>query len=203
MAHHSHRGADRASAATRGDVTPYEAVSCEQAWRSSKLAPIAAVWLCAIPLGAQTPPRPPTVCENCWPTECGPGNWRAGGAVHTRARPANSARLTFSLQPGDTFVVDSSVVRVTQFGRAVVQQRYKDYAPGDTVFITADASEGYYSIWWRGHSRSDRGFWGHDSAQAKLLNPVQQEWWIHGRHGRRSGWLAISDSTLVRNLDCP
>jgi len=125
MAHHSHKGADRASATTRGDVTPYEAVSCEQAWRSSTLAPIAAVWLCAIPLGAQTPPRPPTVCENCWPTECGPGNWRAGGAVHTRARPANSARLAFSLQPGDTFVVDSSVVRVTQFGRAVVQERYK------------------------------------------------------------------------------
>ncbi len=177
--------------------------SCEQARRSSKLAPVAALWLCAIPLRAQTPPRAPTVCENCWPTECGPGNWSAGGTLHARARPANSAILAFSLQPGDTFVVDSSVVWVTQFGRAVLQQRYEDYAPGDTVLITAYAGEGHYRIWWRGRSRNYRRFWGRDSAQAKLLNPVQQEWWIHGRLGRRSGWLAISDSTPVRNLDCP
>jgi len=136
-------------------------------------------------------------------TEWGPGNWNAGGALDARARPTNAARLAFSLQPGDTFVVDSSVVRVTHFGRTVLQRRYDDYAEGDTVFITAYAGEGYYGIWWRGHSRHVRGLWGHDSAQAKLLNPVQQEWWIHGRRGGRSGWLAVSDSTPVRNLDCP
>ncbi len=171
--------------------------------RLSRLATIAALSLCAVPVMAQTPPRAPTLCRNCWPTECGPGNWTAAGRLRVQARPSESAVASFSLQPSDTFVVDSSVVRVTQFGRAVLRQRYEDYTPGDTLIITGYGGEGYYSIWRRGHAHNQRSFWDGDSAPAKLLRPVQQEWWVHIRHGNASGWVVISDSTRAHNLDCP
>ncbi len=153
---------------------------------------------------AQAPPRPPTVCRNCWPTECGAGTWIATKALDVYGDPSNSLAAAFSIDSGRNFQVDSSIVRVTQFGRAVVRQRQGRYAPGDTVLITGYGGEGYYGIWWRGRDGNERSFWDPGSGVAQLLVPVHQEWWLHVRHARTGGWIAMSDSApAAHGVECP
>jgi hypothetical protein len=152
---------------------------------------------------AQAPPRPPTICRNCWPTECGAGTWIATRQLHAYPHPSDSLPAAFSIDSGRTFQVDSSIVRVTQFARAVLRQRHGRHAAGDTVLITGYSGEGYYSIWWRGRSGNERSFWDPGSSVAQLLVPLQQQWWLHVRQGRTPGWIAMSDSAPAHNVECP
>ena len=168
----------------------------------SRLPSVVIVALWPAILMAQAPPHTPTICEDCWPTECGPGKWSATGELHAHKHPSDSLPPLFSLRAGDTFYVDSSVVRVNQFGLAIVRERFDEYAPGDTLVIT-DCGEGYCGIWWRGRPRLERNVWSGGSPRAELVRQLQQQWWIHGRQGTRSGWILKSDSTPVRHLECP
>lgn len=169
----------------------------------SALTAIAVMALSPVLGAAQVPPRLPTTCANCWPTECGAGKWRATGPLHGQFRPTDSLPSTFSIDSGQTFEVDSSIIRVTQFGRAVVRTRRGDYVPGDTVLITSYSGEGHYGIWWRGRLRNERSFWERPSSVARLLAPLHQQWWIHVRHKDAQGWISASDSTPAHNVDCP
>src|SRR5207249_3614690 len=117
--------------------------------------------------------------------------------------PSDSLPPAFSVDSGRTFQVDSSIVRVTQFARVFLRQRRGRYAPGDTVLVTGYGGEGYYNIWWRGRSGNERSFWDPGSSMAQLLVPLHQEWWLHVRHGRTQGWIAMSDSAPAHNVECP
>jgi hypothetical protein len=160
------------------------------------------LWLWPTLVTAQRPPDLPAICENCWPTECGPGQWSATGNVPVHKHP-DSLLAALSLRAGDTFYVDSSIVRVTRFGRVVMRQRVGEYAPGDTLIITSDVAEGYYGIWWHGQQRNERNLWSGTDSRAHLLTPIRQQWWVHMHRATMKGWIPMAASIPAHNLECP
>jgi len=172
--------------------------------QSSKLALIlgAAVSSCT-GLGAQARPRPPYVCENCWPTEClSPCTWVVTRPIRTVQSPTDSAAASLEAAPGDSLEADSSLVRVTQFGLAIMRNQGGSYRTGDTLVVTFYDGEGHYRIWHRGAQRLERQLWGNDAAPARLLVPLRQEWWARVRRASRVGWLRlVPDSAPARSAD--
>ena len=175
--------------------------------RYTRWASICLIVACALPADAQAPPRAPTTCKNCWPSECGPGKWTARGEVLVHRSPTDSSPLGFVIHARDTFDVDSSLVQVTQFGIVVVRVPHERYAPGDTVLITSFVGEGNYTTWRRGRSGIEPEFWDNSNSAGapggELLRSLKQRWWIHVRRATHTGWTAVSDSTPLHPRDCP
>ena len=174
-------------------------------------------------LGGQgLPPLPHIIPKACQLECCRLGEWSTSFSPLTvYSQPGDSSTPIATIPVRTSFVAESSVVVVQQFGITVVDRpvRKRNHvndsstlAPGDTVYLLKyDGDDSFTAVV---HSRVDtvEAFWG--SAAPGMLRPrstpsygrvlqnLKTEWWVRARLANRSaGWINMTRVGSVHGPD--
>ncbi len=153
---------------------------------------------------AATPPAV-YVDEGACPFECcSYGRWWAIGQVELRTQPRAGAPVTGSVQPGDTVMAETGVVRTVP-APFLVKQALDGYSPGDTIWLLTYLGEGFFKVWDGGEVRELElefsPYGGSPGARCEhcehgeLLTPHESEWWVRITTAAGvSGWTRGTES---------
>ncbi len=165
------------------------------------------------------PTLPYTVDGACQLECCRLGQWSTSfSTVLVYRTPGDSTSPRDTIPVRTTFMADSTVVLVRQFGMAVVDepvpQRYRDspaLAAGDTVYLVRYNGEDWFTAIVRGQRHDLYAFWAGRPGMSRpastrtyghVVQALQTEWWVHVRLSNgRIGWINMTHVSSVRGPD--
>jgi hypothetical protein len=152
--------------------------------------------------GSDRPPVP-FIAHNVCPGEgCNFGSRITQLRLDVFEREGDASRVTFTLQPyetyealrGDVYVTRPGIVEVT---KPVFHDSSSEplFQPGNTVYVLTQYGEGFVDVWYKGHVHHITDFWampGDKPGDFKgiLRQAPQSTWWVYIRSASGDyGWI--------------
>jgi hypothetical protein len=173
---------------------------------------------------AQGLPALPYVMGGDCPLECCRlGQWTTFAEIPVHAKPGDTRSRAGRIAANATFVADSSLVLVRQFGLAVVDRPVRALPgavsdstmleAGDTVYLIHYQGEDFFNAMVNGARRDIQAFWKdgpgmlrptNTESFCRALRGPSEEWWVRVRFGPDSGsvgWIDMSRNQAVSGPD--
>ena len=141
-------------------------------------------------------PKVPYIQYNICPFECCQyGKWTARSVLRAFKIEGDDSRVSFTIQPGETFTAIGGNVHILKLGIIVIDKSFGTFKKGDEVYVLSYRGEGEYDLWFNEKELSNTG---EVRSHGTLKQSPEFVWWVYisNKDGRK-GWLRfknVSDS---------
>ncbi len=137
-------------------------------------------------------PTVPFIQHDVCPFECCQfGKWTARSVLKVFQTEGDDSRVSFTIQPGETFTATGGNVHIVKLGVIVINNSFDNFNKDDEVYVLSYRGEGEYDLWFNGKELSNtKDVW----AKGTLRQSPEFVWWVSiiNKDGK-TGWLRFKN----------